>query len=72
MQIKNSLDAVTVEKIKRSILLGSAGFVVTAVPIILADPSVIAFLQDHMVLGAAVTAFIPVLINGLMQFRKGA
>jgi len=71
MQIANRLDKVTQEKILRSILLGASGFLLAIIPILSADPQVIAFLKDHMIVGAAVASFVPVIINSINQWRKG-
>ena len=71
MQISQSFDPHTLGKIKHSFLLGLAGFVTSSVPVLLADPAVTKFLQDHMYIGMLVASFVPVVINAIKQWYQG-
>ena len=71
MQIPFSFDPVTVAKIKKSALLATTGFVVAALGILMADPATLAFLQQHPVVGAAIAAYVPLIVNAVNEWRKG-
>ena len=71
MQIAFKLDSITKEKIVKSLLLGTAGFVLSVVPVLLSDESVGAFLKTHPVIGVAVGSYVPVVLNALRQWMKG-
>lgn len=71
MQIAYKLDSLTIEKIKKSVLLGTAGFVLAVVPVLLSDKAIEAFLQAHPIVALAVGSYIPVILNAIRQWVKG-
>lgn len=71
MQIAWKLDPTTIEKLKKSVLIGSSGFAVGLVGILVADPQVLAYLTAHPILALAVSSYMPVLINSINEWRKG-
>lgn len=71
MQIAFKLDQITKEKIVKSLLLGTAGFVLAVVPVLLSDQTVSAFLKAHPVLALAVGSYVPVVLNAVRQWMKG-
>jgi hypothetical protein len=60
----------TKKKLIKSLQIGTSGFIVGLIGILLADPRVIAWLMQHPIVSLAVATYIPVIVNGLNEFRK--
>lgn len=70
-QIAWKLDSTTVRKLKKSLLIGTSGFIVSAAGILMADPRVMEYLSHHLLLAAGIASYLPVLINSINEWRKG-
>ncbi len=71
MQIASQFDKTTQEKIKKSLLIGTSGFSVGLAGILMANPHILAYLTAHPIAGLAVASYLPVIINGINEWRKG-
>jgi len=60
----------TKRKIVKSFLIATAGFLVGAIALLLADPAFAAWLGQHPVAALAASTYLPFLLNGLNEFRK--
>lgn len=71
MQIAWQLDPKTKEKIKKSLLIGTSGFLVGAVFILKSDPIIVAWLAQHPLIALACSVYLPVALNSLNEWRTG-
>lgn len=71
MQIAWQLDPKTVGKLKKSLLIGTSGFLVGLVAILMADPVVLAWLTAHPIVALGASSYLPVLLNGINEWRTG-
>lgn len=68
--MKFALVQETKQKIVKSFLIASAGFIVGLIALLLADPNVMAWLSQHPIVALALSTYLPFLLNGLNEFRK--
>lgn len=69
MQIAWKLDQVTKDKIKKSALIGIAGFVLAVVPELM--PSIAQSLASHSVIATFIGSAVPFVLHALYQWIKG-
>jgi len=71
MQIANQFDEKTVGKIKKSLLIGTSGFAVGSVGILMANPQVLAWLAAHPIIALGLSCYLPVVLNTINEWRTG-
>jgi len=71
MQKKFSFDPETVRKIKHSLLISMAGFILTISTLIMNDPNTTAFLAAHPALALAVGSLSTFVVNFVKEFISG-
>lgn len=72
MKLTLGLAPETQKKLIKSLQIGSAGFLVGTIGILMADPTVIAWLVSHPIVSMALASYLPVLLNGINEWRKNA
>lgn len=68
-QIKRSFDEVTIEKIKRSALIASGGFIVSVIPMLV--PDILKMLEDKPAVAAFVGVTSTFIVNTIREYLKG-